>query len=79
MNPLYHVTINGRTYSPRTFNRYASANITVGFRDAATRADTIAFVARLYGVDNRRAFQIARHFVKRSDRLRALPLPVRCR
>lgn len=74
MNPVYDVTINGRTYSPRTRNPYASANISADFRNAGTRAGAVAFTARLYGVDNRRAFQIARHFMLRVDRLRSLPL-----
>ncbi|WP_406161082.1 hypothetical protein [Streptomyces canus] len=75
MNAIYDVTINGRTYRPRTFNPFASANIAVGFRNADTRKETVDFVSRLYSVDDRRAFQIARHFMNRTDRMRSLPLP----
>lgn len=77
MNPIYDVKINGRTYSPRTFNPYASANIAVSFRDAGTRDEAIDFTARLYRVDRRRAFQIARHFKNRTDMLRDVRIPAR--
>ncbi|MGW6855857.1 hypothetical protein [Streptomyces xanthophaeus] len=72
MNPIYDVIINGRTFSPCTFNRHASASIAVAFRDSSTRDEAIDFTARLYGVDRRRAFQIARHFKNRTDRLRTM-------
>ncbi|MEU3729938.1 hypothetical protein AB0E81_11095 [Streptomyces sp. NPDC033538] len=67
MNAI-HVTINGRTYAPRTHNALAIAGALVDFRDPATRSDALTRIGRIYGVDARRAFQIGRHFKNESIR-----------
>jgi hypothetical protein len=64
--------INGRTFRPVIRDFFTVDGIVNDFRNAGTRADAIADVARIYGVDNRRAFLIARHFMNRTLRLRAI-------